>query len=169
MTHVDAIVARAPRQRQEKENPLGLFISIIRATPTGDQASHSRKMRNLLLSDGYEDFLDAVIDEWQRIKYSTAFRAAVPPSIKVIKERAAQRKLAIASEAAAVEKAKSLIGVRLFNLMMPNGKPLHECTGAECVKFGGYFTKIGNAVGPRKIVGKVMTASDLTSLLGQGA
>jgi hypothetical protein len=169
MTHMDAIVARAPRSRQDRENPLGLFISIIREFPTADQTTHRRKLRNLLLSPGYEDFLDAVTDEWMRIKYSTAFRAAVPPSTKELRARAEVRKQEAAKANAAVAKAKALIGERLFNLMMPNGKPLHECTGAECVTFGGYFIKIGDAVGPREIVGKVMSASDITSLLQKRA
>jgi hypothetical protein len=169
MMHTDTIIARAPRERQVKENPLGLLISIIRATPKADATSHRRKLRNLLLSAGYEDFLDAVIDEWQRIKYSTAFRAAVPPSTKDIKAKADKRKLEAVKEQKATERAKVLIGERLFNLVMPNGRPLNECTGAECVKFGGYFTKIGKAVGPRQIVGQVMTASDLTSLLEHAA
>jgi hypothetical protein len=169
MTHIDAIVARAPRLRREKENPLGLFISIIRELPGADQATHRRKMHNLLLSPGYEDFLDAVTDEWMRIKYSTALRAAIPPSTKEIKARADKRKQEEAKVSAAAAKAKALIGERLFNLMMPNGKPLNECTGAECVKFGGYFVTIGEAVGPRQIVGRVMTAGDLTSLLQERA
>lgn len=159
------VVARAPRRRIT-ENPLGLFISIIREAPKADQKAHRRALRGLLLSPGYEDFLDAVIDEWQRIKYSTALRAAVPPSTKEIKERVAQRKLAANREETAVEKAKALIGERMLNLVMPNGKPLRDCTGAECVAFGSYFTKIGQAVGPRRVVGKVLTADDLTRLLG---
>lgn len=166
MTHVDTIIAKGLRRREEKENPLGLYISVIRQSPKSDQAAHRRKLRNLLLSEGYEDFLDAVMDEWMRIKYSTALRAAVPPSTKEIKARAEKRKQEASMERAAAEKAKALIGERLFNLIMPNGKPLNACTGAECVKFGGYFTKIGKAVGPRRVVGKVMSASQLTSLLG---
>ena len=165
MTHTNTITARAPRRRQERENPLGLFISIIRQAPKSDQATHRRQLRGLLLSPGYEDFLDAVIDEWQRIKYSTAHRAAAPPTLKEIKSRAEVRKQEISRELVAVEKAKALIGERLFNMIMPNGKALRECTGAECVQFGGYFIKIGKAVGAKEIVGNVMASGDITSLL----
>lgn len=169
MMHAEPIVAKGVRFRRDRENPLGLFISIIRELPGGDQTTHRRKMRSLLLSPGYEDFLDAVMDEWMRIKYSTALRAAVPPSTKEIKARADKRKQEAAKVSAAVARAKALIGERLFNLVMPNGKPLSECTGAECVKFGGYFVTIGEAVGPRQIVGRVMTAGDITSLLQERA
>jgi len=165
MTQTQAIIARAPRTRQDRENPLSLFISVIRETPKGNQITHSRKLRNLLLSDGYEEFLDAVIDEWQRIKYTTALKAAVPPSTAEIKKRAAAKKALAEKEEAAVEKAKALIGERIFYTIMPNGKPLHECTGAECVKFGNHFAKIGKHVGPRRVVGKVMSAADITALL----
>jgi hypothetical protein len=160
-----AIIARAPRRKQNKENPLGLFISVIRDEPKSDQTTHRRHIRGLLLSPGYEEFLDAVIDEWLRIKYSTAYRAAVPPTTKEIKERAERRKVLNLQEEKAVRKAKALIGERLFNLMMPNGKPLHQCTGAECIKFGSYYAKIGKAAGPDKVVGDVMSADDITTLL----
>lgn len=159
------IIARAPAQRQERENPLGLLISLIKDTPKADQAKHMRKFRHLLMSPGYEEFLDAVVDEWLRIKFSTALRAATPPSVSELKERAAARKAAVIQERAAVEAAKALIGERMFVMVMPNGKPLHDCTGAECVTFGGHFTKIGKAVGPRARVGKVMTAASITALL----
>lgn len=165
MNAVSQIVASAPRSRQERENPLSLLISLIKASPKTDQQKHMRKFRSLLLSPGYEEFLDAVIDEWLRIKFTTAQKAASPPTVAELKARAAERKAMAERERAAVEAAKSLIGERIFNMVMPNGKALFDCTGAECITFGGYFTKIGNAVGPRKRVGSVMNAAQITALL----
>lgn len=159
-----AIVAKAPRRRQERENPLGLFISVIRDNPQADQSLHRRNLRGLLLSPGYEDFLDAVVDEWQRIKYSTAYRAALPPTTKEIKERSARRNEAAAREEGAVKRAKALIGGRLLDFVMPNGKPLRNCTGAECTQAGGFFSKIGKRVGPDSIVGDVLSEIDIAAM-----
>jgi hypothetical protein len=55
--------------------PLGLFITIVRdqGGTTDDETKHIRAFKALLDQEGYEDFRDAVIDEWARIKYSTAF------------------------------------------------------------------------------------------------
>lgn len=164
MTHTETTTARKPHKRQERENPLGLFISVIREAPEAGQVTHRHQLRHLLLSSGYEDFLDAVIDEWQRIKYSTALRAAVPPTPAQIKERAAQRKQKAIQEEASVEKAKGLIGERLLEFTMPNGKFLRDCTGAECKQFGGLFTRIGKRVTNNRLVGDVLSAEQLARL-----
>lgn len=57
----------------------------------------------------------------------------------------------------------------LMNLPMPNGKPLKDCTGNECSKFGGWFGLIAKAIKPKEIVGKHLTETDLQNLLRRNA
>lgn len=159
------ITARAPRKKVTRENPLGLLISLIKEKPTAFEPAHLGNFRKTLLLPGYEDFLEAVIAEWFSLRYNTAYRAAFPPSKDEIRERALKRRALQTAQESAVVSAKLLIGERMLYFIMPNGKRLSECTGAECVKFGGQFTKIGKAVGARKKVGSVLSAADLTALL----
>lgn len=173
-----------PTKVVERERPLGLFIAVIQEDPKADQTVHRRRMRDLLLSPGYEDFQDAVIDEWMRIKYSTAFTAACPPTIKELTVRAERHQRAEfekqAAERAAAREARrqeeqrkedeevvrvtALMASRMLDFIMPNGKPLRACTGAECAAAGGFFARIAERVGATQIVGAVLSEADLASI-----
>jgi len=48
--------------------------------------------------------------------------------------------------------------------IMPNGKRLAECTGAELVGFSGNLVKIGEAVGHDKLAGEVLTDAKIEAL-----
>jgi hypothetical protein len=39
-----------------------------------------------------------------------------------------------------------------------------RCTGAECARFGGFFTKISERVGANALVGDVLSSSDLIEI-----
>lgn len=143
---------------------MALLISIIRDNPQADRTAHQNLLRHLLLSPGYEDFLDAVIAQWSSINYKTARSVAFPPTAAELKERAVRRKELRAREDAAVKKAKGLIASRLFDFVMPNGKPLHDCTGGECMEAGGLFAKIGERVGKNNVVGHVLTVADIVQI-----
>lgn len=151
--------------RDRKDSPLGLYIAVIREAPAADERAHRAAFNNLILSDGYEDFLEALIDEWQGLRYTTALQAAKPPTISDIKTKAEKRKKAREQLASATEQAKWLIGQRLLDLVMPNGKQLRHCTGAECVRFGGLYTRIGERVGAAGLVGKVLSEDELAKFV----
>lgn len=156
-----ATLGYMPKAR--KESPLGLLISIIRDDPDGDKEKYYSRFRSLILLDDYCGFLDALISEWVSIKFSTALRAARPPSIEELRDKAASRRAARQRTVAMVEKAKELIGARLLEFIMPNGKMLRNCTGAECKQFGGIFTHIGKRVGNR-VVGDVLSAEQIARI-----
>jgi hypothetical protein len=46
----------------------------------------------------------------------------------------------------------------------PNGLKLADCTGAECRKFGGLYTEIGEAVSANKTVGEQLTKEEAQRL-----
>ena len=52
----------------------------------------------------------------------------------------------------------------LFDLIMPNGKKLPQCTGAECRTFGGWFTKLADKVPAKKKVGNVLSEGEVRKL-----
>jgi hypothetical protein len=164
MTALNETKDNAERQRHAKESPLGLFISLIGEYRQAGEQARKAKFRALIQQDGYEEFLDAVIDEWMAIKYSTAERAAFPPPVADIVRRAKQRKQDAEKETQATASAKRLIGQRLLDYVMPNGKPLSQNTGAECTRVGGIFTMIGERVGVSRKVGDVLKAGDIATL-----
>jgi hypothetical protein len=56
-----------------------------------------------------------------------------------------------------IEKRAKLI---LLDLLMPNGKALRDCTGTDCRKFGGWFSRIADRVGSKK-VGDVLSEKEV--------
>ena len=54
--------------------------------------------------------------------------------------------------------------VKLLDLSMPNGKPLRDCTGSDCKKFGGWLGKIAAKVGARQKVGSVLSEAQVRKL-----
>jgi hypothetical protein len=146
--------------------PLAVLITIIRdkGGTSDDQSKHIKAFKALLNEEGYEDFRDAVIDEWARIKYSTAFSAANPPTASELRQRLEEQRRRQEAERDAISSIKFKIIKRALSLIMPNGKTLACCTGAECARFGGFFTKISERVGATELVGDVLTTRDLVEI-----
>ena len=75
------------------------------------------------------------------------------------------------SRPAAVNAAKARLRARLLDLVMPNGKPLRDCTGKDCERFGKadeqrgrWLRRIATEVGPRRRVGVVLSERQLAEL-----
>jgi hypothetical protein len=49
----------------------------------------------------------------------------------------------------------------LLDLVMPNKKRLRSCTFSECAKFGSWLTKLSHYGGPKQIVGKTLTETQV--------
>jgi len=162
MTNIST--STATFRKSHKESPLGLFIAVINERPAASEREHKKALRHLLLSPGYEDFLDGVIREWQSIKYSAAYRAANPPTVKEVTMRAKEKQKAQKRDAQTTESAKMLLGGRLLDLITPNGKLLRDCTGAECRKFGGFYARISKKVSPGQKVGNALSAEGIVGL-----
>jgi hypothetical protein len=47
---------------------------------------------------------------------------------------------------------------------MPNGKPLGDCTGTQCRKFGGLFAQLAKHVPRQKTVRSVLKEADVQKL-----
>jgi hypothetical protein len=166
--HIDG-TNRTSRKSSLDARPLSLLVSIVRENGGGvkNQSRHKAAFISLIKQEGYDDFLDALLDEWVRIKYSTAASAAFPPTAAEMKARVAEQKSRKAKERAEIDKAKLKITRRALDLIMPNKKPLAKCTGAECVAFGGWIAKIGARVGPNRLVGDVLTNKDLIKMANE--
>ncbi len=147
-------------------SPLQLFVDLIRKKPTLGETKHKLSFKALILQEENEDYLRAMIDEWEAIKYSTAYNIAVPPTREEIVER---REVAIESAAKergqVYERAKGIITARLLDFTLPTGKALRDSTGKECAKAGGWLSKISESIKPGEVVGKVLSEADVRKLL----
>ncbi len=160
MSYIETI--QKDYEKNHKESALGLFIAMISERKNQTETEHKRFFRNLILSEGYEGFLDAVIKEWMGIKYAAAYRAANPPTIKEVEKKATSRRVERERQKLERENAKNLLGSRILDLVTPNGKALRDCTGNECKKLGGFYTKIAEKVGANQRVGSVLKAEDIS-------
>jgi hypothetical protein len=62
--------------------------------------------------------------------------------------------------------AKAVTTKIALDLMMPNGKRMRYCTGAEMKLFGDAYSRIGEKVGDGNLVGEIMTEEEAKALLG---
>lgn len=155
-------------RRSKKENPLGLFIASIRDGKTLDDSERKRTFRELVNSEDYEHFRDAIVSEWMNIKYNTAAQAAFPPTVQDIKKSALNRKQTMLEEDAAFARAKTKIQERLFALtldFMIGDRRLGDHTGPELVKLGGMFRTIGKQIGNKTADAALKTDAALIKCL----
>lgn len=96
----------------------------------------------------------AVINAVNSIARTTAVRQSAKPE-----ERTARAQ----QQTMLVESIKEQI--MILNTEMPNGKRMRWCTGAEMVKFGGAFQRIGKKVGSTNTVGSVMDEKQVRQIM----
>jgi hypothetical protein len=48
--------------------------------------------------------------------------------------------------------------------ILPSGKTLLQSTGAELVKLGGQYTRLGKKVGPRNVAGKKFSVKEIVAI-----
>ena len=113
--------------------------------------------------ESYEDYAEAVANEWCRIKYSTAHGAAVPPTPEEIEARRKEREARHRAEQAAYARARVKVAGNVLDHITLNGKKLGDCTGYECTAFGGWYTRVGQIVGA-KLVKDVLSNRQLIKL-----
>jgi hypothetical protein len=81
-------------------------------------------------------------------------RRSAPPERKAL-ERAATAAIVDAT-------ARKVL---LLNLVMPNGKPMRDCTGTEMASFSHAYRRIAARVRPEELVGNVLTEADVAALM----
>ena len=123
------------------------------------KAGHDRLVRLLAErlredDEALEAAADYVVTNCEEAENGYKRRAVAPPE---------QRAKAQAEKDEKVEAIKSQI--MLLNLEMPNGKRMRWCTGAEMVRFGGAYTRIGKRVGSTKIVGSELSEAQVRALM----
>lgn len=93
----------------------------------------------------------------------------------VLKRKPRRRKYANPSRAK-MSKVRTRMHARLLDLVMPNGKSLRDCTGAECERFGKadeqrgrWLQRVAMEVGADRRVGDVLGERKLKALMNPAA
>lgn len=154
-------VSRQPvtQQSWQKDSVRTAVADLRTANPRADDTRlaslFAERMRvdDALLSAAAEYVVMLAVNSIQRAQ-------AAQPTVRPEKNRAA----ATAQQDAVMANVREQI--ILLNMEMPNGKRMRWCTGAEMLKFGGAFTKIGKKVGTTKIVGQVMDEKQVRQIVG---
>jgi hypothetical protein len=157
-TTQSATASRSTRHRTIMA--ISRLIELIRNKPKLSEARHKAEFWKTIRDD--EEYLEALIYEWLSIKYSTAQRIALPPTREQLDAARTEReRLRKAAEEAIKANAARMI---LLDIILPNGKPLRDCTGKECAKVGGWLTKIAAKVKPHQKVGAVLSEDQVREI-----
>lgn len=113
-----------------------------------------------------EDYFYRMAAQWEPQKVGKSFMLAATPATKRRAEMSAERR---EESAARVNKSVADLKVRIkavimLDLVMPNGKKLRHCTGAEVAKFGGMFTEIARHIKPTQVIDKHFNERDLQEI-----
>ena len=114
--------------------------------------------------DGY---LHAILKYWFTNNIEAALRERGTPAdhFAGVPRRKSDKRLQAAADARAEEVITRRIA--LLELTMPNGKPLRDCTGAECAGFGGWLLSVSDRVADDATVGSALSEDDLRGLYGK--
>jgi hypothetical protein len=141
---------------REKDNPRDLVIDVIRNNPSATRTEQFEKFR-ALLGDSPDEYQRAV--DWYFFvnmqSYLTGTRSNTHDPV--------QRKNVQAASRAVVENIKAQI--MMLDLMMPNGKPMRDCTGSDMATFGNRFQKIAERVGKKAKVGDILAEEDVRAIM----
>lgn len=140
----------AKRQSFREDNPRSVLLALLRKYKGYSEERLFSLFKDQVEDD--EDYRSVFLEYWFTNNYRAATRK---PSAAAVREaKAAHRK-----------KVRSIIGqVQLLALPMPNGKKLADCTGDECLIFGGWLSRMGVKVGKRKI-GDVLSETQVRNFI----
>jgi hypothetical protein len=159
MTMIDTGTYGAKRQSTRKANPRDTLLRLMERYPSTSEEDLYLKWS--LKVDDDADQIDTVKRYWfannHRSLVMQKREAAKPP---------AQKKLEAKTRVTKVEEVKAAIKVRAAQMVLLDlqiavskgkKKALRDCTGAECLKAGGWLVNIGKSIKATDIVGGVMS------------
>jgi hypothetical protein len=163
----------AKRATWRSVNPRELMRKIIDEHPPGAEgptAQDEQQWRQLFWEEVQESrlHLRAAIEWFAQAAINAIVEAKSRRSDQQV-ARQSEREAATTQAAQAIkqtirEHIEKEAQILLLDLLMPNGKTLARCTGAECRTFGGWLAKIANKVPAKKLVGDVLNETEVRKL-----
>jgi hypothetical protein len=153
----------AARISWEHYNPRDLLIRLMRANPDAGEQALAVILRESVLGDE-SDYLLPILLYFVRNTVSALNRE------RAAEERKSHQHDEDPDPKIAEAKAKIMARIKAeaekitLDLVMPNGKPLRDCTGEDCSHLGGWGRRLAVRVGPFKTVGEVLSETDVRDL-----
>jgi hypothetical protein len=152
----------AKRQSWREANPRALLEALVAEHP---DLSHSRLLklfRERLQEPDGEDYIDVIVEYW----FTNNIRSIRPAmSDEQRAERKNARKRTVAALATKVKaKIEARAKIVLLDMLMPNGKPLRDCSKADCKLSGGWLTRLADRMRPNELVGDRTSEEELQKL-----
>lgn len=160
-------VRGAKVQTWKATNPRQLLKRIIEENPGSDRVALLHIFRDTMWrEDEAEDYVDVIVEYW----FANNYHSLVGPQ-PVADRVGTRRRTADMAEriserltAKIAEEAK----IALLEMVLPNGKQLRQCSGAECKamapRIGGWLSRVAGKVGSKKLVGDVLTEESVREL-----
>ena len=154
MTQIDQGTLGAKRATWRDTNPRKLLRQLVEKD--GEAGDWSEEMWDTIKNDVSDiGILRAIFQYW----YDNNIRSLVP---ELMGRRRTEQVARTAQQVeAGAAQFRKLI---LLSLVMPNGKPLGDCTGAECRSFEGWLSQLATLVPPNQKVADVLTEEKLQEL-----
>lgn len=158
----------AKLQSYHKENPRDVLLRLHRDHPASSAGALTKLFFKEIEDDPDRDgYINTIVEYWAR----NTLTSITSQNGKTRGVQHVVRNAKSSTVADAVAQAKQRVVQRLLTLVMPNGKLLGECTGAECLRMGSEQTllgkrliKIGHKVGTRQRVENALDEDDLKAI-----
>jgi hypothetical protein len=163
MVHVDLGITGAKRQSWRKANPREILRRLVEDNPHAGMDELFAKFRKVLAKADEE--MQETVDRYYFDNNVRSLQGIVDPNAGARKaasrERAAELRKKVEENitTAIDQRAKRL----LLDAIMPNEKPLRDCTGQDCNQMGGWLAGIGAKLKANQKVGDKFNEDQIQS------
>lgn len=158
MTHMDMGVTGAKRQTWRRANPRDLLRRVVEENPKASNDELFKRF-NKLVDGAADDILETI----KRYYFDNNVRSLLAPDSLPARDLAAREVLRATVADTVKDKIEEKAKILLLEAIMPNGKPLRECTGRECRSMGGWLSEIGSKLKPSEVVGHKFSEDQVQS------
>jgi len=160
MTHVDTGITGAKRQSWKHDNPRDALKNIISDNPKAGKEELLEKFTQTVFQKYNRGLIETIIEYW----FANNLNSLLNSNSKLKMEFSRPGQVSKVKEQIR-ERIKIAAGVVLLDMIMPNNKPLRECTGAECTATGGWLLVLAKRMPPSAFVGKIFSEEDVRKML----
>jgi hypothetical protein len=160
--YVDYGTQGAFRATWRKAQPRLLLERLIRDNPKATEEQIHSLFWQEIEDDG--DTLRACVEYWLDNNYASILRFKSQPLGSAPSAALAGTKEREQVRQKIEHRIKHEASLVLLDLIMPNDKPLGDCTGNECLQFGRWFANLAKQVPPTKIVRDVLSEREASRL-----
>jgi type I site-specific restriction endonuclease len=163
MVHVDLGITGAKRQSWRKANPREILRRLVEDNPHAGMDELFAKFRKVLAKA--EDEMQETVDRYYFDNNVRSLQSITDPGSGTRKAASRERAEALRKKveeniATAIQQKAQRI---LLDAIMPNEKPLRDCTGQECNQMGGWLAGIGAKLKADQKVGEKFNEDQIQS------